>query len=64
MIWSAKKQYYLGFEVLLHINQCIINNKYYKDKNKSAVQMSIMLRVWSSQDEGRLILYQVRPSVS
>ncbi len=50
--------------MLLHINQCIINNKYYKDKNKSAVQMSTMTRVWSSQSEGRLILYQVRPSVS
>ncbi len=64
MIWSARKQYHLGFEVLLHINQCIINNKYYKDKNKSAVQMSTMPLVWSSQGEGRLILYQVKPSVS
>ncbi len=55
MIWSARKQYYLGCEVLLHINQCIINNKYFKDKNKSAVQMSTMPHVRSSQGEGRLI---------
>ncbi len=63
MIWSARKQYYFGFGVLLHLNLCIFNNRHYKDNNKSAVQMSTKPRVWRGQDEGRLILYLVRPSV-
>ncbi len=56
MIWSARKQHYLGFGVLLQLNQCIFNNKYYKDKNKSAVQMSTKPCVWRGHGEGRLVL--------